>query len=166
MADRTTKRDPAAGVSNTRRALGSWLEGPPRRVRDFAGKRLRLPESGRGSVASFGEKFLALLIDLMVSSLIGLILVRPHSLGEERLWNSVSVAVFVLTSALLLLATGRTLGQRIMALQVVRLDGRRVGARAFLRQLLVALLVPALINDADRRGLHDRICRTVVVRVR
>ncbi len=43
-------------------------------------------------------------------------------------------------------------------------DGRPVGIpRALLRGVLLALVVPALIMDGDRRGLHDRAAGTVVI---
>ncbi|HVV30049.1 MAG TPA: RDD family protein [Mycobacteriales bacterium] len=155
------------GPSELRRALGTWLEGPPRRVSaGYPGERLRLPEAGRGSVASFGEKLVAFVVDLVVSALISVVIIRPHTIEQERTYNVVAVGVFVVLTAGLLMASGRSAGHRLMALQVVRLDGRTVGVRALLRQVLVALLVPALITNSDRRGLHDRACGTVVVRVR
>jgi uncharacterized RDD family membrane protein YckC len=166
VSGREAKRDRDDAVSDTRRAIGTWLDGPPRLHSGYPGERRGLPESGRGSVAGFGEKLLALIIDLLLSSVIGLIIVRPGSVGEERTWNWTSVGVFVIVSAGLLMTTGRTIGQRVMALQVVRLDGQRIGARALFRQLLVALLVPPLITDRDRRGLHDRFCNTLVVHIR
>ena len=121
---------------------------------------------GRGSVANYGERIVALVTDLAVASLIGLLLVRPHRLVDERRWNLLSVAVFVVVTALVLSLSGRTPGMRLMGLQVVRLDGRTMGWRSLPRQLLVALLIPAVIVDRDRRGLHDRAVATVVVRVR
>jgi hypothetical protein len=154
------------GISDARRAIGSWLDGPPRSTWGYAGRRLGLPESGRGSIASFGEKLVALVVDLVVSSFIGLLIVRPHSLPEERTWNSVSVGVFVIVTAFGLITSGRTLGMRVIGLQVVRRDGLRVGPRAIVRQVLVALLIPALLVNRDRRGLHDRLCNTMVVRIR
>jgi uncharacterized RDD family membrane protein YckC len=43
-------------------------------------------------------------------------------------------------------------------------DGQPVGVlRALVRGALLALVVPALIMDADRRGLHDRAAGTVVI---
>jgi uncharacterized RDD family membrane protein YckC len=41
-----------------------------------------------------------------------------------------------------------------------------VGLWAVPRTILVGLLIPPLLQDADGRGLHDRLCRTVVVRAR
>jgi uncharacterized RDD family membrane protein YckC len=151
--------------SELREVAGSWLQGPPRRATGYPGERLGLPPTGRGSIASFGERLAAVIVDLAVSSLIGFVLVRPSTVSAEQQWNLVSVAVFVLTTGLLAFTTGRTLGMRLTHLQIVRLDGGTVGPRVFVRQLLVALLVPALIWNSDRRGMHDRACHTAVVRV-
>ncbi|TDC75974.1 RDD family protein [Micromonospora sp. KC606] len=42
-------------------------------------------------------------------------------------------------------------------------DGGRVGLiRALLRGLLLALVVPALLMDGHRRGLHDRLTGSVI----
>jgi hypothetical protein len=38
--------------------------------------------------------------------------------------------------------------------------------RSALRALLLCLFVPALVMDADSRGLHDRAARSVVVKDR
>lgn len=37
--------------------------------------------------------------------------------------------------------------------------------RALLRTVLLCLAVPALIWDRDGRGLHDRLAKTVEVRI-
>lgn len=165
MTGQDAPRRPRDEPSTTRRALGTWLEGPPRLHPGYPGERLGLKASGRGSAAGFGEKLVALIIDLVLSSIVGAVIVRPGTVEAERTWNWVSVGVFVIASAGFLMATGRTSGQRVMGLQVVRLDGQRIGPRALFRQVLVGLLVPAIITDRDRRGLHDRFTNTIVVHV-
>jgi uncharacterized RDD family membrane protein YckC len=43
-------------------------------------------------------------------------------------------------------------------------DGAAIGVpRAFLRGLLLALLVPAVIMDTLGRGLHDKAARSIMV---
>jgi uncharacterized RDD family membrane protein YckC len=43
-------------------------------------------------------------------------------------------------------------------------DGGAIGVlRAFLRGVLLALLIPALIMDEWRRGLHDKAANSIVV---
>jgi uncharacterized RDD family membrane protein YckC len=60
---------------------------------------------------------------------------------------------------------GETPGMRVFRLHVIRLDsGRPLGlVGAVLRTVLLVLLVPALITDRDRRGLHDKLVSAVVV---
>ena len=48
-----------------------------------------------------------------------------------------------------------------------KLDGRPVNLLdALVRTLLVGLVLPPLIQDADQRGLHDKARKTVLVMVR
>ena len=50
-------------------------------------------------------------------------------------------------------------------LDVVRLDGAWVGLwRPIVRTLLLVLVIPAVIFDADQRGLHDKLAGTVLIR--
>jgi uncharacterized RDD family membrane protein YckC len=60
---------------------------------------------------------------------------------------------------------GQTPGMWVTRIRCVGfVHGRPVGIpRALLRGVLLALVVPALIMDGDRRGLHDRAAGTVVV---
>ena len=41
-----------------------------------------------------------------------------------------------------------------------------MGLWAMPRTVLIFLIVPPLVLDANGRGLHDRLCRTVVLRIR
>lgn len=141
-----------------RRALGSWLEGPsvPREALGRPGERLGLPGEGPGSVAGFGPRLVAFLLDALLCDLIA------YGLLRDLRWVTpvFAVEVFVLTATL-----GASAGQRVRGLRVARLDGRPVGLwRALVRTALLCLLVPALIWDRDRRGLHDKAVGTVVVR--
>ena len=143
--------------------MGSWLEGPPRTHEGYPGQRLGMPATGRGSLATIGERLAAFAVDLLVAAVVTLALVQhPGTPGT----NLASDGVFVVMTVGLLVTSGRTLGMRVVGLQVVRLDGRTVGVRALPRQLLFALLVPALIWNRDRRGLHELASGTAVVCVR
>jgi uncharacterized RDD family membrane protein YckC len=144
-----------------RRDVATWLEGPGGRRDEpggYAGKRLGLPEHGRGAVAGFGSRIVAYLIDSAASALIAYGLFRDQQL---------TLAVFAVeVLALTWLAAGSA-GQLVYGLRIVRLDGTAIGLpRALLRTLLLCLLVPALIWDRDGRGLHDKAAGTVVVRAR
>lgn len=148
-----------AGIVVRRRDIATWLDGPagPRdEPRGYAGKRLGLPEHGRGAVASLGHRLVAYLLDSLACALIAYGMLRDQQL---------TVLVFAVeVLALTWLAAGSA-GQLASGLRVIRLDGTPIGLpRALLRTLLLCLLVPALIWDRDGRGLHDRAVGTVVVR--
>jgi hypothetical protein len=53
-----------------------------------------------------------------------------------------------------------------LGLMVVPVDGRQhVGfGRAVVRGVLIAVVIPPLITDADMRGLQDKVTNTAVVR--
>lgn len=129
------------------------------------GARLGLPPQGPGSVATWGRRVAALFIDWFAASLVVLIVGRstdpwtPGSLGQ--LWPLVTWLVLVSLATGL---TGASLGQHLLNLRVIRLDRRPVGLwNGFVRTVLIALVVPPLIADVDRRGWHDLAVNTVVV---
>lgn len=135
----------------------------------YPGQDFGLPEFGAGSVAGWSRRFGALLIDWLACSVIAIaFLYHPHAghaadvLTQPRLWTP---AVFGVEDFLLTALTGFTIGKRLLGLRVARLDGQPVGfARAFVRTLLLMLVVPALMMDRDLRGLQDKAAGTIVVR--
>lgn len=158
------------------RTMGTWLSGPgPFDAGDgedgqdgqgkYPGERLGLPESGSGSLARMGRRLGALCIDWLVAyGLAGLVM----ALGIISL-PMLSTAVLVIWMVLGTVAVrlfSFTPGQLAVGLAVVPADGRdRIGiVRAFLRVVLIALVIPPLVSDSDLRGLHDRLTFTAVVR--
>ena len=135
----------------------------------YPGEHFGLPEFGRGSVAGWSRRLGALLIDWLICSVITIAFfyhpAAGHSasmLSQPRLWTPVIFAAedFLLTGLL-----GVTIGKRLLGLRVIRLDGRPVGlARAFVRTLLLMLVLPAMMMDRDLRGLQDKAAGTAVVR--
>lgn len=129
------------------------------------GERLGLPVAGPGSVASWGRRVAALFIDWFGASLVVLIVARgtepwtPGSLAQ--LWPLITWLVLVSLSTGL---TGASPGQHLLNLRVIRLDRRPVGVwNGLVRTVLIALIVPPLVADVDRRGWHDLAVGTVVV---
>ncbi|MCG5445595.1 RDD family protein [Micromonospora sp. NIE79] len=75
------------------------------------------------------------------------------------------VLVLVLEYGIFLGLFAQTPGMYITKIRCVNWnDGGRIGVlRGLIRGLLLALVVPALIMDEHRRGLHDRIAGSVIV---
>jgi uncharacterized RDD family membrane protein YckC len=116
-----------------------------------------------GEVAGLGRRLVALGIDWLVSIGISLLLFRNVAYGSQE--SSVAILlIFAAEVILLTWLTGSSFGQRIMGVQVIRLDGTRLGLpRVALRTLLVCLVIPAVVMDSYGRGLHDRAVGSVVV---
>jgi uncharacterized RDD family membrane protein YckC len=121
-----------------------------------------LPATGRGSLATFGSRVGAFLVDALGSSLIAGLFTAPRLPGNWSL-----LAFFVLTVGSLVLF-GQTPGMRLVGLRLAHpRQGQRLAVwRAVVRTALLMLLIPALVVDADGRGLHDRLTDTAVVRDR
>ena len=130
----------------------------------YPGHRLGLPESGRGSLASWRSRVAALLLDWAASMAVAVGLFGTEVLTGSgwRAW--MILAVFFVESSLLVALASGSFGQLICRIAVVRLDTEPVGfPRAVLRQALVSLALPPLIIGPDRRGLQDLAAGTVVV---
>lgn len=143
-------------------------------LESYQGEQLGLPREGPGSVGSFLRRLVALVVDWSLCQLIA-----TGLLGMQ--WGQVSgteafvpLGLFFVLNLVLVTTLGTTIGHRLLGIRVVSLDG--VGGdgrqappppgRSLARAALLCLFVPAVIMDADGRGLHDKAARTVVVRAR
>ena len=132
---------------------------------DYAGRRLGMPERGPGSLARFGRRVVAVVIDWMICTVIAVGLLH-YRLGEGGLGPFKPLAVFVLMNLLLVGTLGSTIGHRLLGLRVVRLGGASAGPLpALVRTILLAVVIPAVIWDRDTRGFHDKLAGTVLVRI-
>ena len=139
--------------------IGSWLEGPPSDESTWPGKRLGRPRSGPGSIARVGARLGAILIDWAIASLIA------YWLFDGK--DFAILAVFAAEQILLVGLLGYSIGHRVFSLQVQKMDGGPAGIpAAIVRTLLLCLVIPAAVFDADQRGLHDRAMNTVLVKVK
>ena len=132
---------------------------PPSQER-VRGAALGLPAAGAGSLATFGSRVGAFLVDSLASVLVSGLFTAPR---PPETW---SLLAFAVISVFTLVLFGQTPGMRLLGL---RLAHPRPGARlalwrAVVRTALLILLLPALLVDADGRGLHDRLTQTAVVR--
>ena len=139
-------------------------DGPAERA--FPGQALGLPESGLGSVASMGARVGAFLIDIVLSALVAWWITAPEAP------RNTSLLVWAVMTVVTVALFGITPGQTALGIRVVPLDLNNSRMRSFVglwaipRTALIFLIVPPLLLDANGRGLHDRLCRTVVLRIR
>lgn len=152
------------------RSLGSWLSGPDPSSDtgpndDYPGQRLGLPESGPGSIARFGRRIAALLVDWFIAYGLAALAMSLGLISLNVLSTAVLAVWFVLGVVSVRLF-GFTPGQLFLGLRVASIDNRmHVGVgRAAVRGLLIALVIPALFTDSDFRGYQDRFTNTAVVR--
>ena len=133
--------------------------GPPSQER-VRGASLGLPAEGPGSLAAFSTRLVAFVVDAFGAALIAGLFTAPRLPGN---WSLLSFAVLTIGS---LLAFGQTPGMRLLGLRLAHpREGQRLALwRAVVRTALLMLLVPALVVDADGRGMHDRLTDTAVVR--
>ena len=60
---------------------------------------------------------------------------------------------------------GGSPGHRLLGMRVQRVTGGWPGLwRPIVRSLLLVLVIPAVIWDADNRGVHDKAAGTVLLR--
>ena len=151
---------PASRPDKTPRT-GGRSSSEPAPVEQYPGKRWGLSATGRGSVAPLGLRAGAFVIDIALSFLVAWLFTSPDL---PQNWSLVVWAVLtVLTVGLF----GFTPGQGAVGIRVARVDARMfVGLFAVPRTVLTFLVIPAVWLDEDGRGLHDRLCRTIVVRTR
>jgi uncharacterized RDD family membrane protein YckC len=130
-----------------------------------------------GSLATLGERVAARVLD--AAAVLFLTLLLMPSLGD--LPRDLVGLRLILTAAFLVSATyevacvgtwGQTLGKRMLGTKVVVFpNGGAVGYRKAAVRFLMLVVIPVTVlglgraaRDAGRRGLHDAVAGTVVVR--
>ena len=108
-------------------------------------------------MARAGRRILAICIDWGLCYLIAIAFFHANS-------NAILGAFFV-EQVVLVGTLGYSVGHRIVGIHVQRLGGGPPGLLAgVVRAGLLCLVIPAVIADADHRGLHDRAMKTILVR--
>ncbi len=130
----------------------------------YPGSRLGLPADGPRSVASWGRRILALVVDWFASMLVAAAILGGAVWGQG--WEAwAPMGVFALEAGLLTALMGGSFGQLLMRIVVVRVDGQPLGLlQALGRTVLICLVVPPLIFNRDNRGLHDLAFKTIALR--
>jgi len=154
-----------------RKDIGSWISGPRIDAPDdtapaYPGERLGLPPQGKGSVTPWGRRIAALFIDWMIVLGVTLAIVGPPEPGDDT-FGLVSLGVLVVMYVVLLMTARATIGMWLLGLVVWPIGAPTMSfLRIVARSVLLALVIPAVVYDRDRRGLHDKASGTVVIRSR
>lgn len=126
--------------------------------RDWPGRRLGLPEHGPRSVARPLRRVAGIAIDFAIAALLWAVFFPNEQFASSLIFIGMQVLFIPLLSG--------SIGHIVVGLRVVPVAGGWVGIwRPIVRTVLLAMLIPALIWDADQRGLHDKLAGTVLVRV-
>ncbi|MGP3930864.1 RDD family protein [Nonomuraea sp. KM88] len=129
----------------------------------YPGERLGLPEEGSGSIAGWGRRIAALVIDWMICTWVVVQLLFRMNPAESP-WAP--VLAFAVQYLILVGLMGQTFGHRLAGIRVAAMDGGNPRILpVVVRTVLLALALPALIWDRDHRGVHDRVSNTMVVRM-
>lgn len=135
----------------------------------YPGERLGLPRTGPGSVAGWGRRIAALVVDWIASTLVSVLVFGYQwfgaTAGEQGWVGATPLLVFLLEASFLTAVAGGSFGQLALRVSVVHLDGRPVNLlEALLRTFLILLVIPPLVFNRDQRGLHDLAVKTVTLR--
>lgn len=116
-----------------------------------------MPASGAGSIARPGRRIAALVIDWACAVVVSVAFFSYDSFA--------TLVIFALVQILFLPTLGGSPGHRLLGMRLQLVGGGWVGLwRPIVRTLLLTLVIPAVIWDADQRGLHDKAVATVLVR--
>jgi hypothetical protein len=112
-----------------------------------------------------GRRIAALFVDWLIGYGLAALAMSLGLVSMASLSTAVLIVWFAL-GAVSLRLFGFTPGQFALGLMVVPVDNRQhVGfGRAIVRGVLIAVVIPPLITDADMRGLQDRVTNTAVVK--
>lgn len=137
-------------------------------VNDYPGERLGLPATGPGSIGRIWRRIGALVIDYTAATIIATAFLGFDQFAlpsEAGLSQFGPMIVFAILQIVFIPTLGGSPGHRILGMRIVRLDGSWVGLwRPIVRTLLLVVVIPAVIWDADQRGLHDKAIGTALVR--
>ena len=131
----------------------------------YPGKKLGLPETGYRSVGRVGRRIVALLLDWAIAYVIALLWLGLPRLTQPGVGQFAILGIFVALQIVSIPILGGSIGHRALGLAVTTIRGGWVGVwRPVVRSLLLGIVIPALVWDADQRGFHDKIAGTVLVR--
>ena len=123
---------------------------------EWPGKKFGLPQSGPRSVPGWNRRIAGLLIDWVLAMGISAVFFGFDSAAILLIY----IALHIIGG---LLVAGSP-GHLITKIRIAPIIGGRLGLLApIVRPVLIALVIPPLLNDDDMRGAHDRLVGTILV---
>lgn len=114
--------------------------------------------------ASWLHRIGALLVDWLASYAVAFFILRDV---QHQAFGALTIAIFLLESAIGVALSGGSFGQLATRIRVHRIDGQPLSlGAAFVRQLLVCLVIPPLVFREDGRGLHDLLTKSAAYPLR
>jgi RDD family len=131
----------------------------------FPGQRRGLPPTGSGSVAGWGRRIGALVVDWILSLLVTSLIRQAGIWADSGTQTWGPLIVFAVEAWVLTTLLGGSAGQLVLGVTVRRTSGAPLdAARALLRTLLICLVIPPVIYNRDQQGLHDLAVDSIAVR--
>ena len=112
------------------------------------------------------KRILALIFDWGAAILVVQVIPNGPDYGTQS--NSLlTLIVFATEVTLFTWMMGSSFGQRIVGLRVIDFysDSNPRFVQSLFRTLLIVLLIPPLLADAEGRGLHDRLAKTKIIKI-
>jgi uncharacterized RDD family membrane protein YckC len=113
-----------------------------------------------------GKRILALIFDWGAAILVVQVIPNGPDYGTQS--NSLLTLIVCATEVTLFTwMMGSSFGQRIVGLRVIDFysDSNPTFVQSLFRTLLIVVLVPPLLADAEGRGLHDRLAKTKIIKI-
>lgn len=145
----------------------SSTHNPNSEPQTYPGQSLGLPESGPQSIARFGRRLIAIFVDWAISVLVVMLIIGSNylDLASSAAGQFYILGMFVFLQTFGIWAIGGSIGHRMFKMYLVNASGGPLNWwRPLVRSLLLALVIPAIIWDADQRGFHDKIAGTILLR--
>lgn len=130
----------------------------------YPGQSIGLPETGRGSLAPWRNRFAALIVDWAASMMLATALFGREVLTGHGWQAWMVLAVFFVESSVLTTLASGSFGQLLARVAVVRLDRQPLGwwlptARCAMK----CIVIPFVVIGAERRSMADMLLGTVVI---
>lgn len=130
----------------------------------YPGQTIGLPESGRGSLASWRARIAAMIGDWAASMVVAIGVFGTEVMTASGWKSFMIMAVYFVEASILTALAGGSFGQLIARIGIIRLDGQHIGWwRSIARTAMKCLVIPAVVVGAERRALTDLLLGTVVI---